>query len=65
MTDFDWFFPEKKYKLDLNKTMYSPSSSDRPQVGWQKRENVRQSEMERERERERDKERQSKREIER
>ncbi|RUS78885.1 hypothetical protein EGW08_013360, partial [Elysia chlorotica] len=32
VTDFDWFFPEKKYKLDLNKTMYSPSSSDRPQV---------------------------------
>ena len=33
VTDFDWFFPENKYKLDLQKTMYSPSSSDRPQVG--------------------------------
>ncbi|GFR92158.1 hypothetical protein ElyMa_004346400 [Elysia marginata] len=32
VTDFDWFFPEKKYKLDLNKTMYSPSTSDRPKV---------------------------------
>ncbi|GFN74112.1 reverse transcriptase [Plakobranchus ocellatus] len=32
VTDFSWFFPGKKYKLDLNKTMYSPLNSDRPKL---------------------------------
>ncbi|KAK7090218.1 uncharacterized protein [Littorina saxatilis] len=32
ISGFGYFMPEKKYKLDFNKTMYTPSNTDQPKV---------------------------------
>ncbi|XP_012940119.1 uncharacterized protein LOC101860420 isoform X1 [Aplysia californica] len=32
LTGFDWYFPEGKYKLNLSKTMYSPSNTGKTRV---------------------------------